>query len=123
MSQKTNKPVWNVIYYSSNEKQIKTFNVFDHLDFLDEVQKHLKNSETREECAKKVRSSLMYYFWCKYEWEIIIQPWGTKPEPTEKKVDVAWQVLNNWERFEDYVWSLKQKRRKATDKSAGENDG
>ena len=65
----------------------------------------------------------MYYFWSKYEWEIIIQPWGSKPELAEKKVDVAWQVLNNWERFEDYVWSLKQKRRKATDKSVGENDG
>ena len=51
---------------------------------------------------------------------IIAQHYGAREE---KKVDVAWQVLNNWERFEDYVWSLKQKRRKATDKSAGENDG
>ena len=42
----------------------------------------------------------MYYFWSKCEWEVLISPWvGGNDE--EIKVDVAWQIMNNWDVFVD----------------------
>jgi hypothetical protein len=123
MSQKTNKLIWNVIYYNSNASKITTYNVFDHSYFTEDVKKHLKSCETKEDFAKKLHGSLMYYFWSKCEWEILIMPWGGGSRTVEQKVDVAWQVENNWELFVDYIWSQKPQRKKTTGRNAGENDG
>ena len=50
----------------------------------------------------------MYYFWSKCEWEVLISPWvGGNDE--EIKVDVAWQIMNNWDVFVDYTWNNRKK--------------
>ena len=36
------KVVWNVYYYSINQKEIKTFNIFDHWRFKADVVDDLK---------------------------------------------------------------------------------
>lgn len=99
--------VWNVIYHSVNGNEIKTFNIFDHYSFREELKKLYKKCFEKEDFARELRRSLMYYFWSKCEWEIIIGPWCGSKRTKEIKVDVYWQIMNNWERFLDYVWSAK----------------
>ena len=96
---------WNVFYYSINERKIKTFNIFDHWSFNKEVEELLKKCKDKEEFASRLKSSLMYFFWCKSEYEIILSPWcGGDRERDAIKIDVYSQVMNNWEVFLNYVW-------------------
>lgn len=77
--------------------------------------------------APQLKSTLMYYFWSKCEYEIILTSWPPyltaaqckeiKEDKEEvkysktvnlevaEKIDVYDQVINNWEPFIDYVWS------------------
>ena len=50
-----------------------------------------------------------YCFWSKCEWEVQISPWISSRENEETKIDVCWQVMNNWDVFLDYVWNNKRK--------------
>lgn len=104
------KFVWNVIYHDSNGQKITTFNVFDHCGFNDDVKKFLRQCKDKTSFAEEVKRSLKYYFWSKCEWEIIIGPWSGGRNTEEIKVDVCWQVLNNWDHFIDYLWSKKRSR-------------
>lgn len=71
---------WNVYYYSINQDEIKCFNIFDHGRFLEDVVKNLKKRYKKEEFKEKFRRDVMYYFWSKSEWELVIDV-----EQTEKK--------------------------------------
>lgn len=98
---------WNVYYHSINSKEIKTFNIFNHDGFNQDVEKYLKKHKDKDEFADKLKSSLMYYFWSKAEWEIIISPWCGGGNTEDIKVDVYEQVMNNWDIYVDYVWNSK----------------
>ena len=54
-------------------------------------------------------SEVMYYFWAKCEWEVLITPWVGGKGVEDKKVDVCWQIMNNWDVFVDYVWNNRKK--------------
>ena len=86
---------------------METFNVFNHRSFVLDVDKDLRRSQTKEEFAEKLRRSLMYYFWSKCEWEIIVSPWVGGRGDEGIKIDVYWQVMNNWDIFLDYIWNIK----------------
>lgn len=106
------KLTWNVIYHDYNRNEITTYNIFQHGSFVEDIRKHYKKCKTKEEFAKNLKSSLMYYFWSKCEWEILISPWCGSRRTEPIKVDVYWQVMNNWDLFLDYVWSHKARSRK-----------
>ena len=115
--------VWNVIYHDFNKKQIGIFNVFNHIGFEDDVRKHFKKCATKEDFAEQLRRSLFYFFSGKAEWEIVIQPWcGGKSTP-DKKVDVYWQIMNNWDIFLDYVWSARPHQGKKVVDRCGVGNG
>ena len=98
---------WNVFYHDMNKQKITTLNIFDHWRFAEDVQKSLKKFKDKDEFAAKLRSDLIYYFWCKSEYEIVISPWcGSSGEYI--KIDIFDQVMNNWEVFLDYVWNSKR---------------
>lgn len=101
------KLTWNVIYHSVNEDRIKSFNIFDHGGFHEDLKKLYRKYPAKEEFAEELRKSLGYYFRSKCEWEIIIGPWCGGRNTEEIKVDVYWQVMNNWEIFVDYIWNAK----------------
>lgn len=105
-----NQLVWNVIREDINSGQIDIFNIFEHNGFMSDVQNHFRNCQTKAELAEKLRHSLKYYFWGKSQWEVIIRPLCEGQAPYEKKIDVYWQILNNWEIFLDYVWKVMPKR-------------
>ena len=126
-----------VYYYNFNSRSIKKFNIFNHGRFLEDVKKDLRECETKEEFAEELYKDLIYYFWSKAEWEVVITPWTpyitiselnrlneerkkilkkydieprrlyVNPEVSEK-IDIYDQVMLNWDLFVDYVWQHKK---------------
>lgn len=100
---------WYVFYYNINKKKVDTFNIFEHGSFIKYVQKAIEKYKVKDEFAKQLRSELMYYFWSKAEWEIIISPWvGGDREKDSVKIDVYDQVMLHWDVFADYVWNNRE---------------
>lgn len=96
---------WFVYRENINRKQIERFNIFDHGGFAIDFCKAVKIFEDKESFAEEIRHSLMYYFWCKSEYEVTIYPWPARSaEDFHIKVDIFEQVNMNWQAFIDYVW-------------------
>ena len=105
----TDDITWNVFYHDSNGRKIDTFNIFEHGTFREYVKKAARKVQSKEDFAKQLRRELMYYYWSKSEWEVIITPWTGREGHEDKKVDVCWQVMNNWDAFVNYVWENRKK--------------
>lgn len=96
--------------YDINRREIKKYNVFDHYRFDREVDELLhKTNLSKEEFQDKLRSALMYYFWSKAEYEVVIYPWCGGGEKESKKIDVYTQIMMNWDKFVEYVWGFRKK--------------
>lgn len=98
---------WNVYRYDFNRRKIEKFNVFEHGRFKEDVDKCLLKNDDKESFEKELKNTLMYYYWSKSEWEIIIAPW-IGDENSKVKIDVYDQVMMNWNKFVNYVWSCKK---------------
>ena len=105
---------WNVYFEDFNGRQIVTRNIFQlSFTFFQNCQKNYKkNKDNREEFFEQMRKDLMYSYWSRCEYEVIISDWPpVKPECSQKscaiKVDIYDQVMLNWEPFCDYVWTHK----------------
>ncbi len=121
-----------LVYISDfNNGDIKTYNVYSHLGFTNDMIELFLNdkiTQDRNKCKEEVRKSLMYYFWAKCEWEVVITDWpphitidelerlnkekeeyikNWDREPTRlsynpdvcKKIDVYEQIMNNFDLF------------------------
>ena len=141
---------WNVFYYDINRRKISTFNIFDHCSFLEYTKKAIRKYKTKEKFAEQLKTELMYFFWSKAEYELIIEikdnrifllPWCGCRNPEEvkieifpivteegfdwisfaelhtnkqiygnkAKIDIHDQVMFEWDKFCDYVWSNKKR--------------
>lgn len=95
---------WNVLYYNFNAKQIQPYNVLAYRD--DKIKKLKKQSGSIEAFSEELRLEMMYYFWSKCEWEIIVKSLGwCKDGSDEKRVDAYDQLRLNWDRFVEYCWN------------------
>ena len=61
----------------------------------------------KENFIEQLRKSLMYYFWSKSEYQVLILPWVG--EADDIKIDIYDQVMMNWDKFSEYVWTNKEK--------------
>lgn len=104
-----NHPQWIVLRYNINARKIEPHNVLTHCGVIKDIVKATKCCKTNEEFAKKLRSSLMYYYWSKSEWEIIVAPWCGDRDAKEIKIDVFDQVMYNWDHFLEYVWNERKR--------------
>ena len=103
-----NNLVWNLYNQNFNAREIEVINLFDKFDiddFIKLFKKRYKNKEqqTFENFKSELKNQLMYRFWSRCEWEVIITAWP----PDDKvsiKVDVYGQIMNNFDVFCDYVW-------------------
>lgn len=94
--------------YDMDCREIRKYNVLNHYSFSKEVDELLhKTSISKEEFQDKLRSSLMYYFWGRSEYEIVIYPWCGGGEKESKKIDVYTQIMMNWDKFVEYVWEIR----------------
>lgn len=100
---------WNVFYYDINRNKITNYNIFRHSRFNKYVEKAFETSKTKEEFAETLRRELMYYFWSKTEWELVIElnednhifliPWCGCRNPEETKIDVTNDTSFDWSGF------------------------
>ena len=72
----------------------------------EEVEKLLHRNLSREDFPGKLKDCLLYYFWAKSEYEILISP--RIGDAKDIKVDIFDQVMINFERFVDYVWHFSE---------------
>lgn len=108
--------VWNVYVDDFNGKKIEVHNIFDNARLIEDCQdNYKKNKENREEFLERLRKDIMYYYWSKCEWEVVIESWPSGRG--EEKIDVYDQVMLNCGVFCDYVWEhkdeFKKKRKRA----------
>ena len=95
---------WNAYYYNINQRKIEKFNIFYHSSFRQDIEKILKkNKERTKDAEEEILRSLMYYYWSKAEWEILLCPWIGENN-NEMKLDVYDQVMMNWNHFLDYIF-------------------
>ena len=87
---------------------MKVFNVFNHGRYRQEIIELLnhKDDYTLEEFKEKVKSSTMYYYWCKCEWEILIAPWIGDFDKESVKIDAYRQLEMNWNHYIKYLWEI-----------------
>ena len=98
---------WNVYYYDINRGEIRPFNIFHNIVFKGDVDKILKKCKNKETFEKELKSCLMYTYWCRAEYEVIISPWCGGNDKDGMKVDIYSQVMLNWDKFVDYVWNYR----------------
>lgn len=108
---------WYVYVGDFNGRRIETHNVFDHIRFMEDCKKNArKNYADKDAFLETLRRDLMYYYWSKCEWEIILQSWPPSDRFNDEKIDVYDQIRLNWGIFSEYVWShvgeLKRRERK-----------
>lgn len=88
---------WFVYNFNINAQKIEKYDIFKHGGFREYATKAAKKYKNREEFAEQIKRELMYYFWSKCEYELIVEitenncilliPWcGCK---TTEQVDVT----------------------------------
>lgn len=80
--------------------------MFDHGSFKNEIDKILQEKLNKEDFSEKLKREIMYYFWSKCEYEIILSPWTGRAD--DIKIDIYDQIMMNFGRFVDYCWSFKE---------------
>lgn len=100
---------WNVYRYNINSRRIESYNIFDHVSFYTEVKAIIDSEYTKKQFSDRLKRTLMYYFWSKAEWEVLVSPFIGEDNATEK-IDVYQQVMNNWDQFLSYCWGFKENK-------------
>lgn len=103
---------WYVYRQDLNSGKIAPWDIFEHGRFRQDIielliAKRLNENMDKVDFAKDVKSDLMYYFWSKAEYEIILKNWIGKD--CEIKIDVYDQVMLNFDKFVDYLLRVKRK--------------
>jgi hypothetical protein len=127
--------IWNVYSHDINGKEIKTYNVFKHSSFNEDVEELLKEDLAYDDFDETLNRLVQYYFCSRAECEVVITSLVPHIDNDEldrlnaerdnrktyrysinldvgEKVDYYDQLHLNWEQFVKYVWSFKKKRGK-----------
>ena len=99
---------WYVYYHDSNAQKIIKWNIFNHGSLKKEVDVLLKEKIDKNNFSEKLKRKVMYYFWSKCEYEIILSPWTGRAD--DIKIDVYDQIMMSFDRFVDYCWSFKSEK-------------
>ena len=95
---------WYVLRHDFNSNKIENFNIFDHWRFSEDIEKALKKYENFNTFKENVKKELMYYFWCKSEYEIIVGGLHAELDwENFEKIDIYNQVLPNLDIFCKYI--------------------
>lgn len=129
-----NRMIWNVYAKRSSSPKVEVYDIFQHHDFREDVDKLIKQKLSRAEFEEMLKRKLSYYFWGKVEWEITAAPYPTYVTykefdrvndevkafilqndrfPPRRQLDVEGairldvyeQVTLNWDSFVDYIWN------------------
>lgn len=105
---------WNVFVGDFNHGVIRIHNVFDHAGVMEDLRKLASKYRDKERDTFEIemQKSLMYWYWSKTEWEVVIDHWPHSDRRKPRKVDVWQQIYLNWGAFCDYVWSHRAELRR-----------
>lgn len=101
--------VWNVKYFDSNAGIIRDNNVLKYRE--DVIKKLKKKCADRTEFAKELEYELRWQYWCRSEYELIIElidgrvilsPWCGCREPAKVAVDITDDIRFDWRLFAEY---------------------
>lgn len=103
---------WLVTYYDCNADKIKYYNILKYRE--DFIKKLKKKCNTKEEFSEKMRQEMMWAYWSKCEWELIIEvddnnriwlsPWVGCRNPENVRIDVTDREDFDWRNFaEDHI--------------------
>ena len=96
MRRPKNPTPFYVINYDFNSKEFVKYNVMPYLmRSYDEVKRRKDKPTTFDEFKEFVRDKSLYMYWSRCQYEIILSDWP--PSGKEKKIDVHWQLMNNWD--------------------------
>ena len=98
---------WTVKNYNCNKDKIEDYDLFPYFEtFLRELKKKKK---TKEEFAKEIRSELMYHFWSRAQYELIVEirendriyllPWCGCSDIEAAAIDVTDDKDFDWKGF------------------------
>ena len=103
---------WNVYVGDWNSGKIQPYNIFNHYSFVEDCRKaYYKHRKDKASFLDAVHSALMYFYWSKCEWEIVLDHWPHNDKFDGMKIDVHDQVMLNWSKFADYIWTYKDELR------------
>lgn len=129
------KLTWKVLYYNTNVKKIEYYDIFENERWVRIARETIDLASCFEDWKESFRKELMYHFWCRSEYEIIVTSWppcisieqvarmnediknwvkdyGKTPKfvninlPVAEKIDIYSQIMANWEPFTYYVWNF-----------------
>lgn len=97
---------WFVYCQNWGNDKIESWNIFKHGSFAKDTEDLLSRKIDKDTFTNAVKSNLMYYFWSKSEYEIVLKNWVGRD--CEIKIDVYNQVMLNFDKFVEYLWSFKK---------------
>lgn len=102
---------WNVYVGDFNSGKMKLYNIFNHCAFYDDCVKAKKRfRDDQEGFAKEVRGSLMYYFWSKCEWEVVLQHWPSGEIYGLRKILTLEKMYHDLKYSEDKLFAAGDRR-------------
>ena len=96
-----------MVYRENNNSSgdIVSYNIFSHIGFYNDlVEIKKKYSDDFDSFSTHVKDSLLYCFWSKCEYEIVISNFPPSKSCNDIKVDIYDQVMLNWGLFINYLW-------------------
>ena len=106
MRRKNVKLEWYAIYYEWNYKCLKRENVLGDTIVNAIIDKCVKKKITNyEELRDALKRELMYHYWSKSEWEVIVGDLFYKEPNLDnfEKIDIWYQLEPNLDRISEYV--------------------
>lgn len=98
---------WKAFYHNFNARRIEEYNVLND-GFVNGLMERLpkkKSDITYDIFKENLHSELMYKYWCKCEWEVVLSAFPPSKNGEEKrKVDIYQQVMLNFEIFCKYAY-------------------
>ena len=99
---------WKVKIFDCNAQKIKDYDILKG-HYKDFVKKLKKKCATREEFSKAMDREMMWMFWARAEWELILElendnhiwlgPWVGCREPEAVRIDVTKDTSFDWQGF------------------------
>lgn len=95
---------WNVLRYDFNERKIVNFNIFDSVRFSEYVEE-MRNQiwDSVDKFIEILNNNLMYCFWSKSEYEIMVGGLFETDCSKFEKIDIYDQVKPNIVQLARYI--------------------
>lgn len=104
---------WYVLNHDFNKNTIEKWNIFNSSRFIDGLNNLLKKYTTFSDFKEKLEKELMYCFWSKAEYEIIVGGLFAKEDKDFFKIDIYSQVKPNLDILANYIIDeVNKKKRK-----------